>query len=207
MSGGLLSRGGRGRERERLAQDWRAVRLLAVDFETTTADPREAEPLSAGWVAVEAGRVRLATADYRLLRRDGPLADGGVEVHGLLPADLAQGEDPAEVARALAGALGGAVLVAHGADLERTVLGRWGVEVPETLDTLAIVRRIDEREGRPESDARLTAAGRRYGVPALPAHHAFRDALAAALLLVTLAGRLEQQRGRVSLGDLRTLGR
>lgn len=203
MSDATLPRGGRGR----LAQGWRDVRLVSVDLETTTADPREAEPLSAGWVAIEAGRVRLATADYRLLRHDGPLPAAGVGVHGLLPDDLADGEDPAAVARELADALDGGVLVAHGADLERAVLGRWGVEVPDSLDTLAMVRRIDEREGRPEADARLPSAGRRYGVPALPAHHAFRDALMAALLLVTLAGRLERQGRRVTLEDLRLLSR
>ncbi len=193
--------------REGRSRDWRTVRLVSLDLETTTADPRMAVPLSAGWVAVDAGRVLLETADYRLLRHEGDLPAAGVSIHNLLPDDLSEGEDPAVVARELAGVLDGAVLVAHGADLERAVLGRWGVGVPESLDTLAMVRRIDEREGRPEADARLAAAAARYGVPSLPAHHAFRDALSAALLLVTLVGRLEQQRGSVSLADLRALGR
>lgn len=188
-------------------RDWRQVRLVALDLETTTADPRRAEPLSVGWVAVEQGRVRLATAGYRVLRHEGPLPAAAVPVHGLLPEDLAAGEDPGAVAAELAQELEGAVLVAHGADLERAVLDRLGVPVPAVLDTLAMVRRTDDREGRPDADPRLAAAARRYGVPALPAHHAFRDALTTALLLVTLAGSAEARRGRVTLEDLRLLSR
>lgn len=193
--------------REWLARDWRSARLLAVDFETTTADPRTAVPLSAGWVAVEAGRVRLESADYRVLRHEGPLPAAGISVHGLLPDDLATGEETGEVARALSAALDGSVLVAHGADLERGVLAGWGAEPAAVLDTLAMVRRVDEREGRGGADPRLPAAVRRYGVPVLPAHHAFRDALSAALLLLCLVGRLEGQRGAVTLDDLRLLSR
>ncbi len=205
MSPSLPAR--RGPEKQCAASDWRTVRLVSVDFETTSADPRSAVPLSAGWVAVESGRVRLDTADYAVLRHEGPLPAEGVGVHGLLPEDLADGVDPADVAGLLAGSLDGAVLVAHGADLERAVLGRWGIEPPAVLDTLAIVRRLDDREGRAGADPRLPAAAQRYGVPALPAHHAFRDALSTAMLLVTLAGRIEQQRGVVTLDDLRLLSR
>ncbi len=193
--------------RDLLARGWRDARLVALDVETTTVDARLAEPLSAGWVAVEGGHVRLATADYRVLRHGGPLPAAAVPIHGLLPEDVAAGEDPDDVAAVLAGALEGAVLVAHGAALERAVLERMGVPVPMVLDTLAMVRRIDERGGQPDADPRLTAAARRHGVPALPAHHAFRDALTTALLLVTLVGGLEQQRGRVTLADLRALSR
>lgn len=190
-----------------LARDWRSARLVAVDFETTSADPRSAVPLSAGWVAVVDGRVRLESADYRLVRHEGPVPADGLGVHGLLPEDLAAGEEPVEVARLLTASLDGSVLVAHGADLERAVLSRWGVGAPAVVDTLAVVRRLDDREGRTRADPRLPAAAQRYGVPALPAHHAFRDALSTAMLLVTLAGRLEQQRGRVTLEDLVVLGR
>lgn len=188
--------------------DWREQTYVAVDFEATTADARRAEPLSMGWVRVREGRVRCGEAGYTLLRPSGEVPVSSIRVHGLLPEHLAHGADPQEAGRALAAALGeDGVLVAHGASLERAVLARMGVRVGAVVDTLAVVRRLDQRAGRHRADARLPAAARRWGVPPLPAHHAFRDAMSSALLLLAVAGEIEQQRGACTAKDLALLGR
>lgn len=198
--------GGRARpSRAARAAPWREAEYLVVDLESTSARPREAEPLSVGWVPVVAGRVRCAEAAYTLVRGvAGPSAS--LAVHGLTPDLLATGAEPEEVAGRLRRALEGRVLVAHHAALEVALLGRWGLVADAVVDTLALVRALDERAGRPAAGATLGEAARRYDVPAARAHHAFGDAWTTALLLLTVAGGLEAERGRCTLDDLLRLG-
>ncbi len=187
---------------------WRERTYVAVDLETTTADPRRAKPLSLGWVRVREGRVRCGEAGYTLVRHHGPVPAASLPVHRLLPEHLGGGAAPDEVAAVLREALGqDGVLLAHGAPLEQAVLRRLGVRPTSVVDTLNVVRRLDERAGRSGADPRLPAAARRWGVPPLTAHHAFSDALTTALLLLALAGSVEQQRGRCEARDLELLGR
>lgn len=187
---------------------WRERTYVVLDFETTSANPRHAQPLSVGWVRVREGRVRCGEAGYTLLRHVEHVPAASIRIHGLLPEDLAAGADPAAVAATLREELGrDGVLVAHGAGLERTVLRRLGVRPAAVVDTLRVVRRLDERHSRSGADPRLPAAAERWAVPVLRSHHAFGDALTTALLLVTLAGAVEQQRGRCEARDLELLSR
>jgi DNA polymerase-3 subunit epsilon len=193
--------------RRRDDRDWRDVDLLALDFETTTGEPREAEPLSVGWVLVRAGRVRLADAGYRLVAHDGHLPPAALPIHGLLPADLRRGASLDEVADALRDVARDRIVVAHGAWIERALLGRLDVGHAGVVDTMAIVRRLDERDGGVARASSLNVTARRFGVTPFRAHHAFGDALTTALLLVVLATRLERARGACPLDDLLRLGR
>lgn len=192
-------------------EDWRAARFVALDFEATSADPDRAAPLSAGWVVVEDGVVRCASAAYVLVGHRGEVPAPALPVHRLLPDDLADGESHARLAARLREVLDGAWLVAHGAGLEVGLLGRLGVDVGRAcagvVDTLAVVRRLDARDGQRGADPRLVAAAARHGVPPLPAHHALRDALTTAMLLLVLAGREELRTGRCTTDELRLLSR
>lgn len=178
-----------------------------LDFETTSGDPRRAAPLSVGWVVVGNGRIRLADAGYHLIDHRGDVPLASLRVHGLLPAELQGGLPVDDLAARLRGALTDRIIVAHGAWIERALLERMDVPHRPVVDTLAIVRRLDEREGHGGQFGSLAALARRFGVPPLRAHHAFGDALTTALLLLVLAGRLEQQRGRCIVDDLVRLGR
>ncbi|MEZ5093174.1 exonuclease domain-containing protein [Nocardioides sp.] len=188
-------------------RSWRDVAMVALDFETTTADPDRAEPLSVGWVGLGDGRVRMAEAGYTLVDHRGEVPVESIRIHRLVPEELRAGVLPDELGDVLRGAVAERVLVAHGASLEQRLLDRWGVPYAASLDTLRIVRTLDRRAGRPTADARLPEAARRYGVPRLAAHQAFTDALTTALLLVSLAGRLEADRGRCTMSDLLLLSR
>jgi DNA polymerase-3 subunit epsilon len=188
-------------------RDWRQAEFAVLDFETTSGDPRRATPLSVGWVVIGNGRVRLADARYHLIehREDVPLAS--LRVHRLLPAELREGVPVDGVAERLRAVLADRVIVAHGAWIERTVLERMNIARRPLVDTLAVVRRLDERAGRGGHPGSLAVMARRFGVPPLRAHHAFGDALTTALLLLVIAGRMERQRGRCIVDDLVRLGR
>jgi DNA polymerase-3 subunit epsilon len=186
---------------------WRAAEFLAVDFETTSADPRAAEPLSVGWVVVADGRVRLREAGYRLVAHNGHLPAASLPVHGLLPHELALGEPLTEVADAVRTVAADRIVVAHGAWIERALLGRLEVNHRGLIDTMAVVRRLDEREGHRRDGRSLAATTTRFGVPQQRAHHAFGDALTTAMLLVVLATRLERVRDGCPVDDLLRLGR
>lgn len=195
--------------RQRRRVGWREAAYLVLDCEATTADPRSARPLSVGWTVVEGGRVRAALSGYAVLQpRDpgDPGLLGALAIHGLTPDLLAAGRPAEEVRAEVAEALADRVLVAHHAPLELAVLRGWGLGPDAVVDTLALVRSLDARAGRPLADATLAGAAARHGVPAARAHHALGDAWTTALLLLTLAGELESARGGLLLDDLLRLG-
>lgn len=190
-------------------RSWRETRMLAVDFEATSAHPRKAAPLSVGWVPVDEGRVRLAGAGYSLIRPTGALALASIPIHQLLPGDVADAPSASEVAEALRDALDGRVLVAHGARLELALLERLGLPAhrARTIDTMQLARRLDARDsagGAPQLT--LPGVAARYGVPLHHAHHALSDAVATAMVLLVAATRLERS-GSGRTDDLLRLGR
>lgn len=193
--------------RRRDPRDWREVEFVALDFEATSANPRRAEPLSVGWVTITDGRVHFRAAGYHLVAHAGDVPAEGQAIHRLLVEDLTDGDEPTRLAERLRTAVANRVLVAHGASLERALLRRLGVDHGPVVDTLALVRRLDERDATVATNLSLAAVAGRLGVPSLRAHHAFGDALTTALVLVVLAGRLERQRAGCPVEDLVHLGR
>lgn len=188
-------------------RSWRGAEFVALDFETTSGNPRRAAPLSVGWVVVSNGRVRLGEAAYHLIDHRGDVPLESLRVHQLLPNQLRDGLPVDDVAARLRASLSDRIVVAHGAWIERRLLDRMDITGGPLIDTLAVVRRLDERAGRSRQASSLRALAHRFGVPALRSHHAFGDALTTALLLLILATRLEQQRGRCLVDDLVRLGR
>lgn len=188
-------------------RDWRDAEFVALDFETTSGNPRRADPLSVGWVVVGNGRVRLGDAAYYLIDHRGDVPLESLRVHQLLPSELRGGMPVDDVAARLRVSVSDRIVVAHGAWIERQLLDRMDIAGGPLIDTLAVVRRLDDRAGRSRQATSLTALARRFGVPSLRSHHAFSDALTTALLLLALATRLEQQRGRCLVDDLVRLGR
>lgn len=188
-------------------RDWRTAEFVAIDFETTTASPRTAQPLSVGWVAIRAGRVRLSAAQYHVVAYDGDLPSGGLPIHKLLPHQVRGGIPPAQAFDRMQRAVTDRIVVAHGAWIEQAMLRRFDADHLGLVDTMAIVRRLDERAGTIAGAMSLSAISRRFGVPTLRAHHAFGDALTTALLMLVLATQIERQRGHCPVDDLLRLGR
>jgi DNA polymerase-3 subunit epsilon len=168
--------------------------LLAVDFELDGLK-RGAHLLQAGWTPFTAAAIPLAEAASRDIRSDAELDRRAVTIHGIGEERASRGEPLQEVIEALLGALGGRVMVAHAAQIERSALGDavralFGVRLPiRSICTLRLEQHI--HPGLTGSEAyRLGPARARYGLPEYAAHDALTDAIAAAELFQAQLTRL-----------------
>lgn len=177
-----------------VAQDPRTplndVRLLALDFETTSLDAASGFPLSAGWVPVDGTAVRLGGAgSVGFLPPAVGVGDSAV-FHGITDDTASAGLEESRAVEQILAALTGRVLLAHHASVEASFLAAacrriWGVAVEfPSVDTLDIEHRLVTRGGSEPTPGslRLGAARERYGLPSYDAHEALTDALACAEL-------------------------
>ncbi|MDH5832658.1 exonuclease domain-containing protein [Luteimonas kalidii] len=189
-----------------------ALPVLALDFETTGLDPARDQILSAGWVPIDRGRLRMGAAREIRVRPRGTEGVGqSATIHGLFDSDLAQASDEAALLDALLPALAGRVIAAHAASIERgflraLLLRHGGVPLPNRfIDTLALARtllegggvRIDEHGGA----LTLAASRARHGLAPHAQHSAVADALACGELLLAQVEALGGV-ARVRLRDL-----
>jgi DNA polymerase-3 subunit epsilon len=168
------------------------LRLLALDFETTSLDAATGFPLSAGWVPVDGTAVRLGGAGSVGFRPPALGVGDSAVFHGITDDAADQGLDAAAAVAQVLHALTGRILLAHHASIEATFLTAacrrvWGV-APEIacVDTMEIEHRLVTRGGSEPTPGslRLGAARERYSLPTYSAHEALTDALACAELYV-----------------------
>ncbi|TYT26765.1 DNA polymerase III subunit epsilon [Luteimonas viscosa] len=189
-----------------------ALEIVVLDFETTGLDPARDQILSAGWVPIERGRLRMGGAREVRVRPRGTAGVGqSATIHGLFDSDLAQATDEAGLLAELLPALAGRAIAAHAASIERGFLRallrrHGGVALPNPfIDTLALERmllegageRIDEYGGA----LMLGSARQRRGLGTHAQHSAVADALACAELLLAQVEHLGGA-ARVRLRDL-----
>jgi len=186
-----------------------ALRLLALDVETTGLVAGHDRVVSVGWVPVDGDRVDLAGARRYVVRGDDPGA--AAEIHGLTRDDLAAGTPLPAVLRELRRALEGRALLAHHATFDVTFLRAAYAEVGERLprvpvvDTLTLHKRLLRADGPaewPPGALRLWQARERLGMPEGRAHDALGDALACAELYLGQVAELGRDR-TLTLRDLR----
>jgi DNA polymerase-3 subunit epsilon len=173
--------------------DWRRVSFLVVDAEMSSLDVREGELLSVGWVAVEAGGIRLDSARHYLVKAQKSVGQSAT-IHSLRDCELRDAQSGERVLAHFLEAAAGKVLVFHNAALDLAFLNRVCKEAFKApmllpaVDTLlqeeALLRRR-EQPIRP-GDLRLYACRERYGLPPYQGHNALLDALATAELLLAL---------------------
>ena len=89
------------------------ARFVVIDTELTSLDTKVNRMLSVGAIAMDGPRIRLAEQFYRVVNPGVDVPERTILVHGLRPADVAHGEEPAKVVRELAEFIEGAVLVGH----------------------------------------------------------------------------------------------
>ena len=159
--------------------------LAFVDLETTgfAQDP-EAEILEFGAVLVDPGESRLTTLEG-LVRPRGPLPRAVQRLTGLSDADVAAAPGISELAKPIATALEGRVIVAHNAEFEQSFLTRFvapelrGLRYLDTQDLLAIAH-PDAPDLRLETFTRVLLGGEER-------HRALSDALDTARVVAHVA--------------------
>ena len=168
-----------------------AVRLLALDVETTGLVPGCDRVVSVGWVPVDGDRLDLAGARRFVVRGDDPGA--AADIHGLTHDDLAAGTPLPQVLTELRRALQGRALLAHHATFDLGFLQAAFRDVGERMPRVPVVctlilhkrlLRADRLEEWPAGALRLWTARERFGLPAGRPHDALGDAVACAELYV-----------------------
>ena len=176
-------------------QDYRQVRYLAIDLETSGLDPKRDHILSIGSVEISANAIDLGTARHNIVSSDQTLSENSVVIHRLTDDIIAEGESIAAALTDLLTHLTGKVLLAHHASMDVGFLRRacqrvfGGNLLVPIVDTLAlaqqqITRRNDVVRG---GALRLAALRERYHLPRYQAHNALSDAVAAAELFLAQA--------------------
>lgn len=179
--------------------DYREVRFLALDFETTGLNPKRGAILSFGYLSVEGARIRLSEANCGLVRSTRAV-EKSATIHGIFDDALAEGLAPKAALDAVLTALTGRALLVHHAPIELGFLNaacrrHYGSPfVARTVDTLALARRRLERRAQPfgAEALRLYALREQRGLPRYRGHDALTDALATAELFLTVAAEMAQ---------------
>jgi DNA polymerase III subunit epsilon len=185
--------------------DWREVRYLALDLETTGGDPAKDDILSFGWLCLDGDQIALASARHRLVQPRRALNEASVTIHRITDDRAAEGEALAAVLADFLQDMAGRVLIAHYSPTEVGFIdaacracfgGRFLVPV---IDTLVLAR---QAQANPQPGAlRLGALRKRHHLPRYPAHHALSDALSAAELFLAQANEKSRDRP-AQLGSL-----
>lgn len=170
---------------------WRDARWVAIDCETNGLNAQQDALLSVAWVPIEPPFIPLAKSGYALIQHQQPLNQSAV-VHQLSQHQLAGGLALPEALLQLKEATDGAILIAHHAQFDRTVLQRamqqcninW--QPQGWYDTLRAEQRVLERGSVALKQDSLTLARcrSRYGLLPFHGHHARSDAIACAELFL-----------------------
>ncbi|WP_137168097.1 3'-5' exonuclease [Salinimonas lutimaris] len=186
-----------------LPEQWREANLrqlplLSLDFELTGLDLKQAQVTSAGWITGQGATMHMSGCFYHIVKVSRDLAQSPV-IHGLTEPQLVDGWPVQRVLKHLQPLLHTHVLVAHGAVIEMGMLDKlWAkFELPETdvviIDTLQMARHLIKRRGAlvGNNDLTLTQCLVRAGLPAISAHNALDDAMAAYQLWLSQLNQLK----------------
>ena len=200
---------GRKVRRELRRQPWSDAGYWALDLEMSGLDPGRDCILAVGMVPIRGGAVRVGEGYATLVAAPQPMSMTGLPAHQLLPAQLADAPDPAEVVDQISRRLGDTILVLHAGHIDLPFLRRVFADAgqawpdPPVVDTLRLLTRHEQHRltqlgSVTALPARLGAARSLFGLPPHEAHDAFGDAVATAELFLVLAHRL----GARTVGDL-----
>ena len=174
---------------------WLDSPLIALDTETTSADPETARVVTA-CIGMSMAPGQWSPMEWQL-NPGVPIPAGAAAVHGITDADVTDWSAPDDALAGIRGRLVNAAtyevpIVGHNLAYDLTLLDRefrrhLGQGLPDgllVLDTLVIWRRLERETG----SRRLSQLAERHGI-VFPAHDATADALASLRLLHILADR------------------
>ncbi len=179
------------------------VRFVVLDTELTSLDKRTNRLLSVGAVAMQGSKIRLGEEFYRVVNPGAEIPAASILVHGLRPADIAEGEAIESVLRDLREFLRSSAVVGHFVGIDRRVLlkelrGSGNAVLDCVLDTAAAHRWLEQHEHRVrgleelQGHCGLATLAKEYGVEIHDTHHALYDAYVTAQLWQKLLVRLQR---------------
>jgi len=185
------------------------VDIVSLDFETTGMDKTYSRILSAGYIELKHGEIKLETARHVFFKNDSPLNEASVIVHGITDDKASTGESLETAIPRLLEAMMGKVILSHHSRIERTFLQQackrlYGLSpIFPMIDTLALAKKRLEQRNQPieHGSLRLFALRESYGLPRCRAHNALSDALATAELFLAQLAHMDYKRPP-SLGSL-----
>jgi len=181
-----------------LNQDWKEVRFVVFDTETSGLNPNMDDILSIGAVAIAKEGIMLGDSLDMIVQSPAAHVPEVIAVHGITPGEVANGMQPLEAASSFLEYLGDAVVVAHHAafdlrmveQLVRKHTGHAFNLQNRFLDTAHLARRIEHPRRNPDlinpSHYSLDALCERYDITRYDRHTAWGDALITAKLLLKL---------------------
>ncbi|MGN5111202.1 3'-5' exonuclease [Aeromonas jandaei] len=167
--------------------------LVALDFETTSLDPEQAEIVSIGAVRIQGNRLLTGEALPIKVQAPATLSEQSVVIHGLRHQDLQQGMTLEAALRLLLDFIGPRELVGYHIAYDLRILNLacrklWGLTLPQRGIEVSQLYHDHLYRRYPDAviDLHLEAICRHLALPALPAHDALADATTAALVYLCL---------------------
>ena len=183
--------------RSSLNENWRNSNYCAIDLETTGLDLGADEIVAIGAAHIRQGRISAGENFYREVRPLGSPSVQSVRIHGLRASDLNEALTIKEVGPELIADIGGEVLIAHAAWMERSFLKRQVSPsiFPKSIciiDTAGLARALGYAREDGEHEPSLEFLARRLNLPVYAPHNALGDALTTGVVFLALATELER---------------
>ena len=177
-----------------LFQESNAGEAVSLDCETTGFDPWVDDIVSVAAIPIKGSRVLASQAFRALVRPQAAMRASAIKVHQLRKMDVAQGRPMDEVLPELLRFIGNRPLVGYWIDFDVRMLNKYLIEMlnihlPNAqidVSRLYYDRKYGNAPPGTPLDLSFAAILADLGLPALPQHEAFNDALSAAEMYVVL---------------------
>ena len=175
--------------------------VVSLDCETSGFDIFADDVISIAAIKIRGSRILTSQTFRALVRPDAPMEANAIKVHHLREADVAKGQTIHEVLPALLHFIGSRPLVGYWISFDVRMLNKYifiwlNIHLPNRLIDVAELyyeRKYGNAPPGTEFDLRYASIASDLGLPLLPQHDAFNDALGAAQMYVVL--RDMQRRG------------
>ena len=178
---------------------------VSIDCETTGLDRSRDEIVSVAAVKIRGARVLTSEAFHATVRCAGAISPQAIKLHHLRERDVAMGRAMAEVLPALLRFIGGRPLVGYYLEFDVAMLNRYvrpwlGVGLPNPqidISGLYYDRKYGDAPPGAHVDLSFAALAKDIGLTLVDQHDALADAVATALMYVTLKD-MQARRARIA---------
>ena len=177
-----------------LFQESNAGEVVSLDFETTGFDPWVDDIVSVAAIPIKGSRILASQAFRALVRPQAAMRASAIKVHQLRKMDVEQGRPMDEVLPELLHFIGNRPLVGYWIDFDVRMLNKYLIEMlnihlpnPQIdVSRLYYDRKYGNAPPGTPLDLSFATILADLGLPELPLHEAFNDALSAAEMYVVL---------------------